>query len=130
MKEKVKVTKEVAEALENRLVYDNPADIVATSARNGWEERGIKNNGCLNKRYLDLDTLIRAVYFGYEVEKTEKEKVIDHFKSHIEISKCYNAKKKGTLDICEIEQERYSSGFVAGITEFARAYEIKLSMND
>lgn len=45
MTDKVKVSKEVAEALDDRLLYDKPADIVATSARNGWEERGNKNKG-------------------------------------------------------------------------------------
>jgi len=130
MTNKVKVSKEVAEALNDRLTYNTPADIVATSARNGWEERGIKNNGCLNKRYLDLDTLIKAVYFGYEVEETELEKVYTHFKSHLEISRCYNAKRRETLDVCEIEQERYSSGYVAGVKEFTKAYGINLTIND
>lgn len=80
---KVKVSKEVAEALNDRLAYNNPADIVATSASNGWEERGRSTVGCLNRRHLDLDTLIRAVYYGYEVEETAGEKVAYYYRQQL-----------------------------------------------
>lgn len=79
----VKVSKEVAEALNEVLAYVEPADIVATSARNGWEERGNRNNGCLNKRHLNLDTLIKAAYFGYETEETPEEKVAYYYRQQL-----------------------------------------------
>lgn len=71
--ENVKVTKEVADALCDRLKWITPWEIVGTSARNGWDERGRNNCGCLNARNLHLDTLIKALYVGYEIEETAEE---------------------------------------------------------
>lgn len=116
MAEKVNVSREVAEALNDRLAYDKPADIVATSAKNGWEERGSNNVGCLNKQYLDLDTLIRAVYFGYEIEETPAEKVAEYYRQQL-------GRSRGILLGLEFAQ---CKARIEAVEFVAKAYGLKI----
>lgn len=102
---KVKVSKEVAETLDDILAYYKPVDIVATSARNGWEERGAKNFGFLNARHLDLDTLIKAVYFGYEIEQTPADKVAEYYL--MSVGQANSAYRKGIKDDIEFVTKAY-----------------------
>lgn len=75
----MEVSREVTEALNDRLAYDKPSEIIKISARNGWEERGVGNYGFLNCRHLDLDTLIKALYVGYEIGKTPEERIFEYY---------------------------------------------------
>lgn len=91
MTQKVQVSREVADAINKRLEWDTPAEIVNRSARNGWEERGNNSVGILNARNTDLDTLIRALYYGYEVDETPEEKwsrYLENLRSHSFIPVC------------------------------------------
>lgn len=110
---KVKVSKEVAEAIAERMKYNTPADIVGTSAVNGWEERGKNTCGCLNKRHLNLDTLINAVYFGYEVEETPQDTVNDRIK---EIGK--------TIVVCS-DHKRILEAEIRGIKLVVDVFNLK-----
>jgi len=135
MRGKVKVSRDIAEAIEDvrsssYTDFEIIRDIVEDKGKSVYGTKMPVLIKFAKYSSENQQTLILALVNGYEVEKTEQEKVIAHFKSHLEISQNYSAEKKGTLDICEIEQERYSSGFVAGITEFAKAYGIKLTIND
>lgn len=135
MTEKVKVSRDIAEAIEDvRSVgytdFEIIQDIVEDKGKTAYGTKMPILIKFAKYSSENQQTLILALVNGYVVEKTEQEKVITHFKSHLEISQCYNAKKRETLDICEIEQERYSSGYIAGIEEFAKAYDIKLTIND
>jgi len=103
--EKVKVTKEVADALCDRLKWITPWEIVGTSARNGWDERGRNNCGCLNARNLHLDTLIKALYVGYEIEETPQESI----KRKVE-------KSRTTIDeYAALDVQIWHRGYIEGI---------------
>lgn len=79
MQDKVKLTKEQAEAVVYVTDYyngqENPLEyIVGTHAiePEAWDD------DCTSPlRFMPLDTLIRALYIGYEIEMTEDEKLID-----------------------------------------------------
>lgn len=110
---KVKVSRELAEAINERLIWDKPSEIVRTSVRNGWEERGRCNVGVLNSRNTSLDTFIKALYFGYEVEETPESKFVEWYRS---LDACkYNAdnlKRIGadtTLELLELKIEGVSA---------------------
>lgn len=116
-KNKVIVSKEVAETIKYALNEYTPNDLLQAHD-NFWADE-LKP---LNE--LDHITLADALVNGYEVVLSPEEKVIEYFKSNCEIVRFYNAQKKETLDRCEIEQERFSSGFVTGMWELAKAYKI------
>jgi hypothetical protein len=84
MSEKVKITKEQAEAIEHLLntpfcdkYKNNPECIISTHANN----KANRNNWWIGKSTplndMTLDTLIRALYIGYEVEKSNEEKAVE-----------------------------------------------------
>lgn len=75
---KVKLPKDVAKALET--VISNPfhsrrEEVVRIHARDSkiWSEDCIPLNG------IPLDTIIHALYIGYEVEETPEEKVREYY---------------------------------------------------
>lgn len=61
--EKVKVTKEVAEAIERQLSRRSRIDIVQSAAKTG----------------VLTDDFARALYIGYEIEKSPENKVREYF---------------------------------------------------
>jgi hypothetical protein len=63
------LTSKQAEALEKSCTLHRPDEIVVIHVEEGF----VVPNYCLND--LPLDTLIRALYIGYEVELTEQEKL-------------------------------------------------------
>jgi hypothetical protein len=76
MSEKVKITKEQAEAID--MVLNNPFHsrwdvVIGIHAKDScaWSEGAKALNG------MPLDTLIRALYIGYEVELTPEEKAVE-----------------------------------------------------
>lgn len=73
--EKVVVTKEVAEAIELTLESKNVPVIVAKIA----EGRSIPNQRYKPLEGLSLETLMRALVNGYEVERSSEEKVREYY---------------------------------------------------
>ncbi|WP_053070353.1 hypothetical protein [Alkalihalobacillus pseudalcaliphilus] len=66
----VTITREQAAAIDNILEFGDVEDIVREHAEegDGWESAWTPING------MPLDTLIRALYVGYKIELTEREK--------------------------------------------------------
>jgi hypothetical protein len=75
---KVVLTNEQAEALESALDLQgsNLANVVEWHATNLWDGKRKALNG------LQLDTLIRALYVGYEVEPSRDEKLRALYMEH------------------------------------------------
>lgn len=77
MSDKVKLTKEQAEAI--KIILNNPQwrkeQIIEhhTNDHYAWVNEYSDFNG------MPLDTLVRAIYIGYEVEETREEKVQRQF---------------------------------------------------
>ena len=69
--EKVKLNSKQATALEYVLSKYTGKEIILTHASNpnGWLERASGINS------LDFDTLVKAIYYGYEIEQTPEEKL-------------------------------------------------------
>lgn len=68
--------------------------------------------------------------YGYEVEQTELDKFYTLYNTHAETSSLYQSRIR-YLDESELEQERYSSGFVKGVHAVAKAFGIKIKgVND
>jgi hypothetical protein len=89
--EKAKLTKEQAEALELAKETWSKDIIVCLHVErnaNDWHK-------CKGLNGMILDTLIRALYIGYEVEQTEQEKIQEIWK---EIN---NGMNDFTTDICK-----------------------------
>ena len=78
--EKVRVTKEVAEAIEIVTISNTPAEIIKISALNGWGGDEDDYAECLNSSQLSLDTLIIALYIGYEIKKTPEEELAESYR--------------------------------------------------
>lgn len=79
MSEKQKVSREVEQAL-NHVKERFSNDIIIDShvrMPNGWNTES--NAYALNG--LDLDTLIRALYIGYEVELTPEERILEYYQA-------------------------------------------------
>ncbi|MEK3851229.1 hypothetical protein MKX59_19505 [Paenibacillus sp. FSL R7-0340] len=73
--DKVKLTKAQAWHLENLREHHSERDIVATAINDPGITAHVK--GGINS--IDHDTLIRALYIGYEVEQTLEEKLHEAF---------------------------------------------------
>lgn len=82
--EKVKISREVADAIEENLNYLPIEEIIKISIKNGWREKSIGRH--LNSKNIDLETLFKALYIGYEVEKavekTPKEELFEIYKKN------------------------------------------------
>lgn len=128
---KVKVSKEVAEAIEDvRSVKYTDFEII----RDIVEDKGKTAYGTKMPVLIKFakystenqQTLILALANGYEVEKTPIEKFAKQYIHHLDNITFYALIKRRPLDMYQIEQERYSSGFVAGVEEIAKAYGLKI----
>jgi hypothetical protein len=71
MQKKAKLTKQQAEAIETMLEDETCDRIVSVRVRDG--SKFIRPCESIND--MDLNTLIIALYIGYEVEQTEQEKI-------------------------------------------------------
>lgn len=69
------------------------------------------------------DLLMSALVNGYEVEQTLEDKALEKFRSHAQIVDFYEGKR---LDYSEKMQERYSSGYIAGVKDFADTFGIQI----
>jgi predicted HTH transcriptional regulator len=94
--EKTKLTKQQAEALEKAHAMYRPDEIVVIHVEDGLE---VPNN-CLNE--LTLNTLIRALYIGYEVELTEQEKIQELWNYKGQLFLGNSPYKTGILDTLKI----------------------------
>jgi hypothetical protein len=74
MSDKVKLTREQAECLKENELMHGTEKLVQIHAidPNGW----LDNNPLHG---LPLDTIIRALYIGYEVEQTPEEKLLQYY---------------------------------------------------
>jgi hypothetical protein len=96
---KVLLTKEQAEALESSLDLQGckKADVVEWHATNLWDGK----RKALNQ--FPLDTLIRALYVGYELEMSPEEKVREFFEAVNGGEFSYNAGiRKGIIQTLEL----------------------------
>ncbi|MCM3763481.1 hypothetical protein [Neobacillus niacini] len=85
--EKVMLSKEEAQALESALEISGgvPSNVVQWHSQDLWEgERSVLND-------LDIDTVCRALYVGYEVEPGPEEKLLKHFQDQGVFKKKYPA---------------------------------------
>ena len=80
MAEKVKVSREVAKAIEELRSrgYQN-AEIIA----NWWMEQDDGLGGVINANIFDGDILLTALVTGYEIEKTPEEKWSERYRQII-----------------------------------------------
>lgn len=84
----VKVSQEVAFTIKSRLNYGiTKGEILDCASRNDY----VGNNACLNTDTLSHDTLYKALYEGYEVEKTQytEQTLPKHFKFKIGFSEYF-----------------------------------------
>lgn len=100
MSEKVKLTKAQSEEIKT-LLKENPAeDIIQDHVEGKWWDDSPLNG-------LALDTLIRALYIGYEVEQTPEEKLLYCYAETSSINEDfregYRAGIEGTLKILNIK---------------------------
>ncbi|MFS0776221.1 hypothetical protein ABC255_09460 [Neobacillus sp. 3P2-tot-E-2] len=96
---KAVLTKEQAEALESALDLQgcSKADVVEWHAKNLWDGKREALNG------MSLDILIRALYVGYELEKSLEEKVRELFETYNGAAFSYNAGiRKGIIQTLEL----------------------------
>lgn len=77
--DKVKLTKAQAWHLENLRENYSKRDIVAIAINDPGSTAHVK--GGINS--IDHDTLIRALYIGYEIELTVEEKLLQQYEMHI-----------------------------------------------
>ena len=76
MSEKVKLQKEVIEVIETMTATGAPLNEIVERHIHGVHLR-VNGYGLIEQ--MSTDTLIRALYIGYEVESTLEEKVADYF---------------------------------------------------
>jgi hypothetical protein len=101
--EKVKLQKEVAEALEFAKSKVSKEDIVRWHVDHIWtdDEKPLQS--------LSLDHLITALYVGYELEVSPEEKVKEYFLNHL-----------------KLEDQVYHNGVLNGILKTLELLNIKL----
>ncbi|WP_339306490.1 hypothetical protein [Paenibacillus sp. FSL R5-0519] len=75
MKDKAKLTKEQAASLEDASKYNDIEKIVRIHMDVPVTKAWMRGSVHLNE--ISLDTLIRALYIGYEVEMTPEEKILE-----------------------------------------------------
>lgn len=76
--EKVKLTKRQIEALEHARSTYQVSELIAAHAQYGfgWSGR------CYALRTMNLDTLIKALYYGYEALLTPEERLLEAYKNY------------------------------------------------
>ena len=118
MTEKLKVSREVADAIEKLSDLDASQILMAHSIEGGWPQK----TNALNE--LSMEQLATALIAGYEVEMT----------SHERIMKAYNAAKRtknGNFARIDDATYCYHSGVMAGITTALDTLGIKIKgVND
>jgi len=115
--EKVKVTKEQAEKIEELKAQFGTEKFYYDHIRNGkW------TCACLNE--IKPFEMARILIEGYEVVRTAVEEFNEELRSHIDTVKFYSRRRN--LDRHEKEQERYSNGFVTGAHSLAKTYGITI----
>jgi hypothetical protein len=85
--EKVILSKEIADALNDVSNFYSPVEIIAEIVKDiGCSAYGTKMS-TLVKMYhsgtLDIDELMNALVNGYEIEKTPEEKIKEYYDSHL-----------------------------------------------
>lgn len=99
MVEKLKVSREVADAIEKLSDLDASQILMAHSIEGGWPQK----TNALNE--LSMEQLATALIVGYEVEKTPHEKIAVIYKHH------YPKSRDGS----DSTQKYFSKGYVKGI---------------
>lgn len=89
--DKVKVSREISDALDYETRNFSKKSIIDAHVKHpkGW---ALNENKALND--MDLDVLIRALYYGYMVEKTPEDKIADWY----EELELYRANKTNPLN--------------------------------
>ena len=94
MSEKVKVSREVEEALIHAQgIQKEPPNIIEFHC-SSTDWTGV----CKPLNYIKLDVLIRALYIGYEVEETPKERVVRIYNTPNIAMYNPNSYKAGVID--------------------------------
>lgn len=117
--EKVKVTKEVAEAIELVKPYNTLDQIVKVSALNKWGGDEDDYAECLNSCQLPLNTLITALYIGYEVEESPEDKASEAFLDALK-------KRRQAHDDEDNDASYFYKGYMTGIRFMAETFDIKV----
>lgn len=78
MSDKVKLTKEQADIIGD-LISEGKSTIVHTIAKHSVNSRGWNKKNLEPLNGIPLDTLIRALYIGYEVESTPEEMILNEY---------------------------------------------------
>jgi hypothetical protein len=97
--EKAKLTKQQAEKLELAKEY-NLREMIVEQKTLGDIGNSLLYGTTLKE--MPLDTLIRALYIGYEVEQTEQEKIQELWEFHIETQGFKAWHKQGMIDALKI----------------------------
>jgi hypothetical protein len=79
MSDKVKLTKEQAEVLETLKKTWSDTEIVAEHAN----EDEYWSGSSLPLNEIDLDTLIKSLYIGYEIIQTPEKQMLDSFETYM-----------------------------------------------
>ncbi|MFS8215660.1 hypothetical protein [Paenibacillus sp. S29] len=101
--DKVKLTKAQAWHLENLREHHSKRDIVAIAINDPGSTAHVK--GGINS--IDHDTLIRALYVGYEVEQTVEEKLLEAYRAALPYQAApdvQSAYREGVKKACEIAE--------------------------
>ena len=77
--EKVTVKREVAEAIEFQLMGRSAEEIVCSKATQ-LKGCGEFTNSSAVLNDISMETLVRALYVGYEVEKTPKQELVEIYR--------------------------------------------------
>jgi hypothetical protein len=107
--EKAILTKQQAEAIETMLENSTCDRIVSIRVRDGSKFIG----GCESINDMDLNTLIIALYIGYEVDLTEKEKIHRLWETKFYLTgseSLHEANEKIKLFTQGVEQTLYALG--------------------
>lgn len=77
--EKLKVTKEVFESLEVVKAFNSTENIIKEHIKcdNDWE------CGCEGINGMDIFDLCKALFVGYELEKTPEEKILERYRNAV-----------------------------------------------
>ncbi|MBA9027585.1 hypothetical protein [Peribacillus huizhouensis] len=127
----VNLPKEVAEAIEELREIGISTMYIAQNVgvKQGFGASGLnKYLNVINDWRLECaekrnNELLSALVNGYVMEKTPEEKMLENFRVHENVVWFYEGK---TLDRAEQMQERYSSGYISGVKDFAELYGIKI----
>ncbi|OMD08373.1 hypothetical protein [Paenibacillus odorifer] len=92
MSEKVKLTKAQEIEIQKLIESNDKEDIVSDHAQGAW-----MNDSPLNE--ISLDILIRALYFGYDTERTLEEKLVESYEKGYSLLPQHESNKAYRLGI-------------------------------